>query len=101
MEKYAPDLLEELKQSSLLIFKGDLNYRKLVGDREWPLNTPFVEALRGFLPTPLLALRTLKAETVAGLNDATIARLREQFSDSKEWMVSGEYAVIQLALPKK
>ena len=59
MASAAPELYEELSSSALLIFKGDLNYRKLVGDLEWPVQTSFSRALRGFRPAPLVALRTL------------------------------------------
>ncbi|KAF1755379.1 hypothetical protein GCK72_021948 [Caenorhabditis remanei] len=96
MEKEAPELFEELTTSSLLIFKGDLNYRKLVGDRDWDLDTSFKTACRGFAPCPFFALRTLKAETVAGLSAASIDKLLAKFDEDNSWMTSGEYAVCQL-----
>ncbi|CAB07370.1 Sugar phosphate phosphatase [Caenorhabditis elegans] len=96
MEKEARDLYDDLKNSSLIIFKGDLNYRKLVGDRDWDLDTSFKTACRGFAPCPFMALRTLKAETVAGLSEESIAILLEKFEEDNTWMTSGEYAVCQL-----
>uniref|UniRef100_A0A915CIZ6 Sugar phosphate phosphatase n=1 Tax=Parascaris univalens TaxID=6257 RepID=A0A915CIZ6_PARUN len=95
MPKYAADLYKDLSEAALIIFKGDLNYRRLVGDREWPLDTPFKVALRGFAPAPLLALRVLKAETQVGLSVDTIKMLEHKFSGRKGWMVSGDYAVVQ------
>ena len=59
MATAAPELYEELSDSKLVIFKGDLNYRKLVGDLDWPVQTSLSKALRGFRPAPLVALRTL------------------------------------------
>uniref|UniRef100_F1L7Q3 Sugar phosphate phosphatase n=3 Tax=Ascaris TaxID=6251 RepID=F1L7Q3_ASCSU len=95
MPKYAADLYKDLSEAALIIFKGDLNYRKLVGDREWPLDTPFKVALRGFAPAPLLALRILKAETQVGLSVDTIKMLEHKFGGKKEWMVTGDYAIVQ------
>ncbi|VDD87154.1 unnamed protein product [Enterobius vermicularis] len=97
MSKYAPELYEDLSLSSLIVFKGDLHYRKLTGDRSWPLDFSFTEALRGFHPAPLLALRTLKAETQVGLRREVIERMQKDYNGKKEWMVTGEYAVAQLS----
>jgi len=53
MRERAGDLYAELERSQLLIFKGDMNYRKLVGDRDWPhniafqVNTRFVKYVKG------------------------------------------------------
>ncbi|EAA07056.3 AGAP010723-PA, partial [Anopheles gambiae str. PEST] len=94
MRDIAPALYEKLSQAKLLVFKGDLNYRKLLGDFNFPYNTPFVEALRGFLPTSLCTLRTVKADLICGLPDGMAEELTRK---DASWMVTGEYGVIQFA----
>jgi len=91
MKSRSPDLYDDLSQSKLLIFKGDLNYRKLLGDLDWPSHTPFAHSLRGFGPAPLMALRTLKADLVTGLREG---QAQETGSQDPEWMTNGSWAVI-------
>lgn len=53
---------QELRDESSMVFvKGDANYRRLIGDRLWPTDTPFSD-VAGYFPARLCALRTLKAE---------------------------------------
>lgn len=92
MVSAAPDLYATLCSSQLLLFKGDLNYRKLVGDRNWSHETPFRTALQGFQPTPLCALRTLKANVQVGLEEGHGEKLS---IETPSWMTSGNYAIIQ------
>nr|XP_037268438.1 uncharacterized protein LOC119159709 [Rhipicephalus microplus] len=89
-----PDLYNLLQSADLLLFKGDLNYRKLVGDLNWNPTVPFKQALRGFEPTFVCALRTLKADTVVGIDPVILDKVAQR---SSNWMVTGEYAVIQCA----
>jgi hypothetical protein len=94
MKKADPALYSTLSSHSLLIFKGDLNYRKLVGDINWERDIPFKDSLQGFLPAPLLALRTLKADTVSGLKTGLAEEMDKKHPD---WMVTGEYGLLQFA----
>jgi uncharacterized protein with ATP-grasp and redox domains len=85
------DLREDLAAGRLVIFKGDANYRRLVGDAHWPPTTPFAAAT-AYFPAPLLALRTLKAELITGLGPGeaeALARIDPQ------WLVNGVRGLIQ------
>jgi hypothetical protein len=84
-----------LAQASLVITKGDYNYRRLAGDRDWPYSTPF-GAVVCYLPVPLLALRVLKAELALGLQSGEAERLSQADPD---WLVNGRWGVIQYAPP--
>ena len=89
----APELLRELQHAGLVIFKGDLNYRKLTQDAQWPNTTPFPVALGEFAgKTNVLALRTCKAEVCVGLESSTVERLDAM--DAK-WRTNGHWALAQ------
>lgn len=87
------ELSHDLAQSNLIISKGDANYRRLLGDRYWPYTTSFQDIM-SYAPAPLLALRALKAEVAAGLNQEQIIRLDKE---DPQWMVNGRWGVIQFA----
>ncbi|KAF5352938.1 hypothetical protein D9758_007873 [Tetrapyrgos nigripes] len=92
MEAYDRELWESLRQSSLVIFKGDLNYRKLTGDIQWPAWTPFAEALGPLAGSfPLLSLRTNKADVAVGLDKQKVAETEEK---DPKWRVNGKFALI-------
>jgi len=92
------DLYEELKTSELVVFKGDLNYRKLTGDAEWDPTTPFEEAIgplgkRGS-GMRTLALRTCKADVIVGLPRGKDEELRSG-ENTRKWAWGGKWAVVQ------
>jgi hypothetical protein len=106
MPHVAPEVLEDLKESELVVFKGDLNYRKLTGDAAWPPTTPFVDAIGplGGASSGLrvLALRTCKADVVVGLPEGKDEEIRAmegggRDSGSRKWAWSGKWAVVQFS----
>merc|ERR1711924_409643 len=56
--------------SSLIVVKGDANYRRALGDQPWPLDAPFAEVC-SYAPAPLLCLRTLKGSSAAAWPNKT------------------------------
>uniref|UniRef100_K3WZW1 Sugar phosphate phosphatase n=1 Tax=Globisporangium ultimum (strain ATCC 200006 / CBS 805.95 / DAOM BR144) TaxID=431595 RepID=K3WZW1_GLOUD len=54
------------QEASLVILKGDLNYRRLLGDRMWPATTP-VERAIPYFPAPFVSFRTLKSNPIVGI----------------------------------
>mmetsp|Transcript_14082 Transcript_14082/g.44810 ORF Transcript_14082/g.44810 Transcript_14082/m.44810 type:complete len:248 (+) Transcript_14082:858-1601(+) len=85
------DVAAELSTSSIVFVKGDANYRRLLGDRHWKLDTPFCD-VAGYFPTAVVPLRTLKAELGCGMPKAETDRAAEE-DDS--WLVNGRYGVVQ------
>ncbi|MYQ42046.1 Protein of unknown function DUF89 [Streptomyces sp. LamerLS-316] len=91
-ERMPADLREELGGATLTILKGDLNYRRLVGDRRWSATTPF-GGLTAYFPGAVAALRTLKSDVVVGLDQETLDRLE---GSGRAWRTSGTHALIQV-----
>ncbi|MET8244011.1 damage-control phosphatase ARMT1 family protein [Streptomyces sp. NPDC005202] len=87
------DLRGEFAAATLTVLKGDLNYRRLVGDRLWPPTTPFADVTASF-PGPVAALRTLKSDVITGLDACTEAALNA--AEDRRWRTSGTHALIQV-----
>ncbi|CAL7948318.1 unnamed protein product [Xylocopa violacea] len=92
MKERDPVLYAKLSEAKLAIFKGDLNYRKLVGDINWEYTTEFKKSLRGFEPTNILSLRTVKSDVCVGLPPGVAEEL---FDKDEKWLYTGEYGLIQ------
>jgi hypothetical protein len=88
------DLFAVLGQFDLVFLKGDVNYRRLVGDAHWPPTTSFARAT-AYFPAPLVALRTLKAELIVGLEPG---QAEETAAQDPEWLINGKRGVIQARL---
>lgn len=105
MPETAPLLFTDLQSSDLVVFKGDLNYRKLVGDAMWDPTTPFQQAI-GPLGREsgirVMALRTCKADTVVGLppgRDEELKGMEDGGGDSgaRKWAWTGKWAVVEFS----
>ncbi|KAI9031698.1 hypothetical protein CLU79DRAFT_785152 [Phycomyces nitens] len=89
-------LYNDMKNSDLIIFKGDLNYRKLVFCCDWPVTTPFEEAIGKDMAdfTSIVSLRTNKADPIVGLEEGQREEI-EKTASYNEWRCSGKYAVVE------
>jgi hypothetical protein len=87
------DLRAEIGGAALTVLKGDLNYRRLVGDRWWAPTTSFAE-VTAYFPGPVAALRTLKSDVITGLDGRTEAALVE--AEGQRWRTGGTHALIQV-----
>ncbi|MET8169138.1 damage-control phosphatase ARMT1 family protein [Streptomyces sp. NPDC005329] len=87
------DLRAEFAATSLTIVKGDLNYRRLVGDSRWDPTTPFAD-VTAYFPGPVAALRTLKSDVITGLDADTEAALVA--AEGQRWRTGGTHALIQV-----
>ena len=89
-----PNLWNDLAGSAFLISKGDIHYRRWLGDASWTATTPLEAIIQP--PAPLLLLRVSKSDVVAGLHpgQAEAMRIRDPY-----WQVNGQWGMIQLVSP--
>ncbi|MFI6062153.1 damage-control phosphatase ARMT1 family protein [Streptomyces sp. NPDC051286] len=91
-EEMPEDLRGEFAGATLTILKGDLNYRRLVGDQLWDPTEPFAD-LAAYFPGAVAALRTLKSDVIVGLEEGTLDALERS---GAAWRTSGTHALIQV-----
>lgn len=86
------DLFTVFRSADFVILKGDVNYRRLVGDAHWSPTIAFDYTTRYF-PKPFVALRTMKSDPIVGLSPG----LAEELSRvDKDWRVNGKRGVVQV-----
>ena len=91
-----PRLHTLFQKASLVILKGDANYRRLISDATWSPDTPFADVVHYF-PAPFVALRTLKSDGIVGLSAEQAKGLDDVHSD---WRHDGRHGVIQGYFPE-
>jgi len=101
-EEMPQSLRSRLSQHSIVISKGDANYRRLAGERRYPHSLPFggvsVGANSEYFPAvAVLALRTCKADIAVGISEQDVARIS---AEDSQWLVNGQWGLIQFAEPR-
>lgn len=89
-----PRLTQLFETAGLVIFKGDANYRRMLGDAVWQTDIDFATAV-DYFPAPLATLRTLKSDPIVGLPTDKAEHLD---SIDPDWHISGQRGVIQCRL---
>lgn len=90
-------LKKQLAQSSLILIKGDANYRRCLGDRQWSFTNSF-EDIVAYFPAPIAVLRTLKSEITVGLQLEQVEKLNQE---DPNWLTNGQWGLIQFVEQKK
>lgn len=100
LPQQAPELFQDLLQSHLTIWKGDLNYRKLTKDGLWPHTTEFKKALGAMgkgSGVKVLSLRTNKSDTCVGVKTEARVKELDREAPGKAWVRNGSYAVVSFS----
>jgi hypothetical protein len=80
-----------LASATVVVLKGDANYRRLIGDALWPPTTPLAEAC-AYFPAPVVCLRTMKSDPVVGLASGLAERLD---ASHPTWRIDGKRGLVQ------
>lgn len=82
-----------LRDATIVVLKGDANYRRLVGDAIWPPSAPLSLAA-SYVGAPVVCARTMKSDSVLGL-PAGLAEELDASDASKTWRIDGKRGVVQ------
>lgn len=85
------DWSKEDNDCALIIVKGDLNYRRLVGDYKYDCDESVRDKTR-YIKKPLLILRSLKSNVVL---DIPAEKAQELDAQNPNWRTAGDYGIIQ------
>jgi uncharacterized protein with ATP-grasp and redox domains len=88
-----PTLHQTFTRARLVILKGDVNYRRAIGDTAWDADVSFAQVM-DYFPAPVLALRSSKCDALVG-----VPREKTDPLDAadKTWRSTGRYGLIQFA----
>ena len=86
------DLVRELSRADVVLLKGDINYRRTISDRKWPVSAN-LEEIAHYFPATMGLLRTMKSEAIVDIDDDYAERLNAQDPD---WKVNGERGIIRV-----
>lgn len=75
---------------SVLIVKGDLNYRRLCKDKTWHYSKS-LNKLTQYINAPTLVIRSFKSNVILDYNKN---RIEENDKRDKDWRTNGKYGVI-------
>jgi len=77
--------------SDLIIVKGDLNYRRLCGDKSYYYKKK-IDNLTKYIKCPTLVVRSFKSNLVL---DYSTKRYKQNTNEDKNWRTNGKYGVIK------
>ncbi len=95
LKEHGGEAYEDIRTAGLTIYKGDLNYRRMLFDGTWPKTTPFKDAVGPFHSPetkPFLMLRTGKSDVAVGLLPGQEDALKAK---DPHWEINGKWGLIQ------
>lgn len=103
--KLYEELYKQLCGSDLIIVKGDLNYRRLVEDRDWNYTVSFAKRTQTvFGRAPIFAPRVIKSDVLIGISEAAYETARSSdkhgASADQRFKGNGKWAVVHFRCDK-
>lgn len=92
MKEIDPILYKMLEETKIIIVKGDLNYRKLLEDKNVDPSTQFSAVLDKFHPSDMMLVRIMKCDVACNIPHHIVQKYEKL---DKNWMDCGRYGLIQ------